>query len=461
MASRTLSCLVFFAMLGALALRLHGLSHSPEADTLAREQATYHYLRKVIQENYVKEVKDEKLFYGAMEGMAALDPHSGFMPPDVYGPFLISTTGHFVGVGINLNPDDSHGLVVLTPLQNTPAYRAGILPGDRIIKIDGASTQGMSQEECGHRIKGPEGSAVRLTLLHDGDSQPVELTLLREMIEIKSVQGAEILGPPLVQAEDGKPASRIGYVQLTQFQEKTAADLDAALKTLEQQGMQALILDLRENGGGLLDQAEKVGDLFLKDGLIVTVITRAASESKGLEEVRRARGIGTHPDYPMVVLVDSLSASASEVVAGALKDRGRAILVGDKTYGKFSVQRTFEVPMDDGKLAALKLTIARYKTPTSPCVDGEGLVPDYLLPSTPEQQNALQVSRLQRQLKENDPRPNRNPHSHSAAAGGTVQPNEIEQKPARVGEAAPGPKPFVDFQLEKAVEVLQARLKKN
>lgn len=445
MSSRTLAWLVMLTLIGSVAFRLNSISHPSEMETLWREQAAYQFLRDVIKENYVKEVDEKKLFYAAMEGMSALDSHSVFMPPEVYGPFKISTEGHFVGVGLNINPDDSHGLVVLSPIMGTPAFRAGVLPGDKILKIDGVATAGMSQEESGKRIKGIEGTPVKLTLLHEGETQPVEITLIREVIEIKSVQAAEILGAPWVGSDPEAP--KIGYVQVAQFQERTGVDVDAALVQLEKQGMQALVLDLRQNPGGLLEQAVKVSSLFLKDGVVVTVTTRAALAAKGLEEVRTVDDSSTHRTYPVAVLVDSSSASASEIVSGALKDRGRAVLVGDKTYGKFSVQRTFEVPMGGGKTAALKLTIAKYKTPSSPCIDGEGLVPDYLVPSSPEQQNALQLSWAKQRLMKNDPRLNN---------GGAAKPQTVPAKPA----PEPKEKEFVDVQLQKCVEVLRAQLKK-
>ncbi|HYG74952.1 MAG TPA: S41 family peptidase [Planctomycetota bacterium] len=439
MASRTLAWLVFFALLCALGLRMHGKMQAAEQERLAREQATYQYLRKLIRDNYVREVDDRKLFYGAMNGMASsLDRHSQFMPPQEFEQLKTQTTGQYEGVGIEFDPDESRGLIVLTPLENTPAYRSGILPGDRILKIDGVSTEGMTREEAGRRIKGPPGSTVRLTLLHEGHTEPQEVTLTRAVNEMKSVQVAEILAPPVV------PETfefKIGHVQISQFQQRTGSDLDAVLKRLESRGMQALVLDLRQNPGGLLEAAQQVADLFLKDGPIVTVITRADAQSKEKGATAYAEEPGTHPDYPLAVLVDQNSASASEVVAGALKDRGRAVLVGDRTYGKFSVQDVFRVPLGKWGESALKLTIARYQTPSSPCVDGQGLIPDYPVPFTLEQQRALQMSRIRRHIKDNDPR---------GAANAAV--NKKDKQP---------PEPFDDLQLKKAAEVLAEMLKQK
>jgi carboxyl-terminal processing protease len=435
MSTRTLAWLVLFALLAGLGLRLHAHLQSADADTLTRQQAAFQYLRHLIHDNYVKEVEDKKLFYGAMNGMAStLDRHSQFLPPEDFEQLRTTTTGQFQGVGIEFNPDESLGLVVLTPLEGTPAYKGGVFPNDKVLKIDGAATETMSREEASRRIKGPVGSTVRLTLLHENESAPVEVTLARAVNEIKSLQVAELLGPPLL--PEGSP--KIGYVQIAHFQSKTGSDLDAALTRLESEGMKALILDLRQNPGGLLEAAEQVADLFLKDGVIVTVITRAAATEKTKGNVAYAEDQGTHPDYPIAILVDGHSASASEVVSGALKDRGRAVLVGDKTYGKFSVQDVFRVPLGNWGESALKLTIARYKTPSSPCIDGQGLEPDYPVPFTPDQQRGLQLSRIARHIKDNDPR-NGN--------GGTKSP-----KSAKTFE-------FNDMQLKKAIEVMLARVK--
>lgn len=445
MSSRTLAWLVLSALLLALALRLHQHMRAAELDTLAREQAAYQHLRGIILDQYVKDVDERKLFYSAMDGMAAsLDPHSRFLPPELYESLKTSTTGQFEGVGIELSSDLTLGLVVLTPLLGTPAFRGGVFPGDRILKIDGAPVDGLSREECSRRIRGPVGTKVRLTLLHEGQKQPVEVSLVRAVNEIPSVPVAEILSsasvPPPPGGKDGEPAARIGYVQIAQFQQKTGQDLDAALTRLEQQGLQALVLDLRQNPGGLLEAAEQVADLFLKDGVIVSVVTREAAADDGPVRVRYAESAGTHPGYPLALLVDSHSASASEVVAGALKDRGRAVLVGDKTYGKFSVQDVFKVPMGNWGDSALKLTVARYRAPASPCIDGQGILPDYPVPFTPEQQRALQRSRDKRHLEDNNPRPGRT--ASPAASNGAAEEKE----------------PFSDLQLRKAVEVLLAQL---
>jgi carboxyl-terminal processing protease len=434
MAARTLCWLVLFTMLGAAALRLQNVLSPGSTDALYHEQAVYQQLRGLIHERYVTEVKEpeeRKLFYGAMDGMAnSLDAHSRFFPPDDYSSFKTDTTGELEGVGIEIDYSEARGLYVVTPIQDTPAWRSGILPGDQILKIDGRSTKDLKHDEAMRLVRGKPGTSVTLTVLHEGEKEPVDIALTRAVIEIKSVQVAELLGTEWV--PEGGP--RIGYVEVIKFQQRTAQDLDAALKRLEADGMEALILDLRQNRGGLLKSAEEVADLFLKDGPVVSVVTR---EKK--EQVRTASGEGTHPDYPLAVLIDAQSASASEIVAGALKDRKRAVLVGDKTYGKFSVQEVIPVQLGKWGEAALKLTIAKYKTPCGACIDGQGIEPDHLVPSSVEQQRALNMDRRRRHLRDNNPR------------GGT--PIKLPQDDKQ--------EPFVDAQLKKAVEVLLDQLKKN
>jgi len=448
MAPRTLCWLLLFVLVGALALRTHAILQPADSDTLYREHATYQYLRDIIKERYVEEVDkelEEKIFFGAMEGMtSSLDPHSRFFPPKEYEQFEIQTMGQLEGIGVELDPMDARGITVLTPILNTPAWRGGILPGDVILKIDGQSTDKMTAEQARSLIKGPEGSSVTLTIQHEGESSPVEITLQRAVVDVPSVPVAEMLGTEWI--ADG--AQKIGYVQVTGFQQKTSEDIEEALNKLEAEGMQALILDLRQNHGGLLRSAEEICDFFLKDGPIVSVIGRRGEDGRAVEQTTYAKDTGTHPNYPVVVLIDGESASASEIVSGCLKDRGRAVLVGDKSYGKFSVQEVIPVPLVKFGRAALKLTTAKYKTPVGECEDGKGIVPDYLVPSTPEQQRALKLDRFQRHLKDNNPRSERPVKNVHEVYG---QKNDKgEKKPVE---------PFVDQQLKKAVEVAILRLK--
>lgn len=472
MSPKSLTWLILFAAILAGAFRVRFFGR--EADELALEQATYENVRTLINDRYFRALSAEerqKIFYGALEGMtSSLDAHSKFLPPELYDHLSTLTQGHFAGIGIEIT-DEPRKHTVLTPLFDSPAYRAGILPGDRIVKINGESTDVLSPEDRELRIKGPPDTPVTLTVERESFDKPsdgskprrivqsLDISMRRAIIQIKSIQAEEILKGKL--APPGKPG--IGYIQVGIFQQNTAEELDAALKRLEAQGMAALILDLRQNTGGLLDEAEQVGSLFLKDGPIVTLLYRDPSRLKdsivptgsGPVPNSSTRAViqgKTHPDYPVAILVDSQSASASEIVAGALRDRGRAVLVGDRTYGKFSVQEIIPLPLGrrdlnlssseagasglrarQEKIGALKLTIAKYKTPKSDCIDGQGLVPDYPVPSTPEQLKGLMASRLRRHLRDNDPNAKTKP------------PNSDTD-------------PFDDIQLNKAVEVLRGKL---
>ncbi len=436
--------LILFVTISAVALRLSFMGRN--ANDLALEQATYENVRTLIRERYVRELSTDerqKIFYGSLRGMtSSLDPHSQFLPPELYDRLSASTKGHFAGIGIEINVE-ARGLTVLTPLLDSPAWKAGVQPGDRIVKIDGQPVSGMGVDESELRIKGHPDSPVTLTIERDGVDHPIELSMRRAIIQIRSIQAEEFVGPPYIAADGPK----IGFIHINQFQKNTANDLDAALKRLEVQGLQALILDLRQNPGGPLDEAEQVGDLFLKDGPIVTLLFRDVVNQKRLESTREVRPGKTHPNFPIAILVDSQSASAAEIVSGALRDRGRAVLVGDKTYGKFSVQDVIPIPLGKGngpsnsdapngngdKFGALKLTIAKYKTPKSDCIDGQGLIPEYLVPNSHQQQKELLESRYRRHLRENDPR-------------------EKSGKPTEKD-------PFNDEQLKKAVNVLLEKLK--
>lgn len=326
-------------------------------DVSARLRDVFAFLQKNLSG---KEVDLPAIEYAACNGMLrTLDPHSVFLSPDAYREMNMSTSGHFGGLGIVISIRDQV-LTVMRPMPDTPAGRAGLRRLDRITKINNESTVTMPLDDAVKRLRGAPGSKVTVWVHRDGKdgwagSRPFELT--REEIRIRSVE-AEKLG-------DG-----VGYVRLKQFQSSTAAELAQALSELQRAGsLKALVLDLRDNPGGLLDQAAKVADMFLRDGVIVAT----AGYSEGREE-QRAREPGTQPDYPIAVLVNGSSASASEIVAGALKNQDRAIVIGQTTFGKGSVQLVFPNITPEG--AALKLTIAQYLTPGDVSIQGVGVAPD-------------------------------------------------------------------------------------
>jgi len=314
---------------------------------------------ELVEENYVKKVSTRDLIYGAIQGMLAnLDPHSSFLKPDDYRELQIETKGSFTGIGIEITIKDGV-LTVVAPIEGTPAWKAGLKPGDKIIKINGKPTKGMSLIEAVKLLRGPKGTKVTISIYREGFKELKDITLVRDVIPIKSVR-YKLLEPGY------------GYVRITSFQEKTPVELRQALRDLEKDGLKGLIIDLRNNPGGLLDSAVQVADEFLDSGLIVYTKGRRKDQNFKFE---------AHPDhgkhhYPIVVLVNAGSASASEIVAGALQDHHRAVIVGTRTFGKGSVQTI--IPLPDG--SAVRLTTAQYYTPSGRSIQAEGIEPDLEIP---------------------------------------------------------------------------------
>jgi len=292
----------------------------------------------IVKKSYVEEVDTKKLIYGAINGMlASLDPHSSFMPPDMYKEMKIDTKGSFGGLGIEITIKDGL-LTVISPIEDTPAFRAGIKAGDQILKIEDRFTKDMTIMDAVKRMRGPKGTKVTLTIMREGFDKPKEFTLVRDTIQVKSVRFRSM--------DQG-----YGYIRIAQFQEKTDDDLVKALKALKEENggeLRGLVLDLRNDPGGLLDQAVKVADHFIEDGLIVYTEGRERESRMQFS----ARKLGTEPNYPMVVLINSGSASASEIVAGALQDHKRAVVMGTQSFGKGSVQTI--IPLSDE--SGLRLT---------------------------------------------------------------------------------------------------------
>jgi carboxyl-terminal processing protease len=312
-----------------------------------------------VEANYVEEVDPEKLIYGAIRGMLrTLDPHSSFMPPDVYREMQVETEGRFGGLGIEITIRDDI-LTVVSPIEGTPAFRAGIQAGDKIVKVNGESTKDMSLIDAVKKLRGPEGTSVTISILREGFTEPKDFTLTRAIIQIKSVRWTKLQGD-------------IGYIKLRSFQKTSSEEVEEALQDLEEQHIRALVLDLRNNPGGLLEQAIAVSDEFLAGGkLIVYTKGRLASQNmKGFSKDENA-----HLDYPMVILVNGGSASASEIVAGALQDLGRATIIGTQSFGKGSVQTI--IPLSDG--SGLRLTTAKYFTPKGREINGKGITPDIIV----------------------------------------------------------------------------------
>lgn len=349
----------------------------------------YQYLRlfsdvlNLVQDNYVEKVDSKELIYGAINGMLKdLDPHSSFLKPEDYKELQIETKGKFGGLGIEITIKDSV-LTVVSPLEGTPADRAGMEAGDQIIKIDDEPTQDMSLMEAVQKMRGPKGTKVKLTVIRKGERKPLEFDIVRDMITIQSVK-AQTLEPGY------------GYIRISSFQSGTANDLRKALDQMEAQSppLQGLVLDLRNDPGGLLDQAVEVSDEFLDSGLIVYTGGRLESQKMRFE----AHKNGKPHNYPIVVLVNAGSASASEIVAGALQDHKRAIILGEPTFGKGSVQTV--IPLNDG--SAIRLTTSLYYTPSGRSIQAKGIEPDILVKRELREKTDEEGSKEIQRIREKD-----------------------------------------------------------
>ena len=341
------------------------------------------YVMEKVRKDYVdgQKVTYQDLVYGALKGMLnTLDPHSEFMEAQKYKELQNDTQGAFGGLGIVIAMKDNF-VTVVSPMNDTPGSKAGILSGDRIIKIDGRSTEKMSLQDAVKNLRGEPGTDVKITLLRPSTGQLKDYNLTRAIINVDMVK--DINGKKEFPLDE----SKIGYIQLVQFGEKTSDELETAMRKLKSQGMQALILDVRWNPGGLLEQAVDVCQKFLPRGeLVVTTEGR----TRGQSSTRKAMGRGDEiRNMPMVVLVNLGSASASEIVAGCLQDLKRAVVVGEKTFGKGSVQSIF--PLSDG--SALRLTTAKYYTPSHKVIHEEGITPDIMVPITPEEERDIILKR--------------------------------------------------------------------
>lgn len=330
------------------------------SDKIYKELETFTRLIEVLDQNYVDEIDEQELMQGAIRGMlASLDPHTVYLPPDSYKDFKRDTTGKYGGVGIEVTIKDGI-LTVVSPFDDSPAYEAGIRSGDRILKINGQSTKGMSLYESVELMRGHRGKTLELTIWHEGMKKANEIKLVRRIIQIKSVK-SELID------------DTIAMIRITSFQEKTSDEVRKALISLSEKAqpkLAGIILDLRNNPGGLLVEAVEIADLFLKDGVIVSTRDKARHI-----EVSEAIPNSSFESIPMVVLINEGSASASEIVAGALQDHKRAQLLGTTSFGKGSVQTILEM----GRKSAIKLTIAKYYTPKGKSIDGHGIKPDIVL----------------------------------------------------------------------------------
>ncbi|HVX85648.1 MAG TPA: S41 family peptidase [Phycisphaerae bacterium] len=445
------SCLA----LGVLAGRFHSPAHPIPAPHLAAQQSDpYQFfdtlvdLRSQIEHNYVEPVDDSKLLQGAIDGMmSSLDPYSTYFPKDQLNDFDRAVYGQFPGIGVTLSQDPTtNAILVVSPFEDSPALKAGIYAGDRILKINGESVDGMALKDLQLKLSPPPGTQISLSILHEGDDTPVDVSVTRTVIQIHSVRGVHRIGNgnadwDFLIDED----HRIAYVRITNFMENTADELDKALLPLlhENGGLKGIILDLRFNPGGLLQAGIDVCDRFLDSGVIVST---GRPDSPKRDFVATANPEHTYPRVPLVVLVNEYSASASEIVAGALKDHNRAILIGTRTFGKGSVQSL--IALDNGN-SALKLTTAYYYLPSGKNImrkkDSKtwGVEPDpaFTIPLTRDENRQVLLNRENSEI------------IRRAPAGATTQPTAGS---TNATQPATRPVEASDRQLQRALEILIA-----
>ncbi|MGH7739407.1 MAG: S41 family peptidase [bacterium] len=375
--------------LAILLVGLSALSFAAGAATqssgapVSQSEEVYKYLKPftevlaIIQDKYVDKDKThtKDLIYGALQGMVGtLDPFSQFLTPEDYKDMQTETSGKFGGLGIEIAMKDKH-LTVMTPIEGTPAEKAGIRSGDEIVKIEGKSTEGMNINDAVKLLRGKVGTAVKITIRREGLSEPFDVSLTRAIIKIQSIRAYRLPGD-------------IAYVRISEFIENTTDDFTAAMAKLEKEGpVKGLVLDLRNDPGGLLNEAIGVSDYFTPDGKVI--VSTRGRDPKQVETFKATNVKKFDPKKPIVVMVNGGSASAAEIVSGCLKDWKRAILIGEKTFGKGSVQTI--IPLDDSDGAALRLTMAKYYTPSGVCIHGVGIEPNLNLDEGDLTESTLKV----------------------------------------------------------------------
>jgi len=407
--------------------------------TTAAASEAYEYLKSftealsLVQRNYVEVPNSQDLVRGAIRGMLnTLDPHSSFMDPDMFKEMQIDTEGEFQGIGTTIGIKDGV-LTVIAPIDDTPAARAGILAGDQIVKIEDKSTKDMDTQAAVKLLRGPKGTQVKLLVVRKGTPEPIPFTLTRDVIPLKSVKVKEI-------------DKQVGYIRVSQFAKKTEQEFDDALAAIHKekgQEFRGLVIDLRNNPGGLLLAATNLTGRFLTNGVVVS--TRGRLSEQNFEY--RARGSNVEPRYPLVILVNGGSASASEIVAGALQDYKRAILVGTTTFGKGSVQTIYRLADGSG----IRLTTAKYYTPSGRSIQATGIVPDIVVKNkaagAPSPMGHIKEKDLERHLTNEQVKA---PSAPAQAGTRTDEPKDEEITIERIPED-----PKEDDQLLRAIEVVK------
>lgn len=427
--------MIALALLGGLVIG-KGWERTGHAGETYEELKTFSEVLNQVQKHYVDETKPKDLIQGAIRGMlSTLDPHSAYMTPEMYKEMQVETRGEFGGVGIQIGVKDNR-LAVIAPIEGTPAHRAGIKAGDFITKVNDDTTKDLTLMDAVQKMRGPKGSKVNLTIQRDGTPDPLVFTLVRDTIKIESVKS--------------KVIDNLGYVRLTQFQEATGRDLSKAIKQFKEQKVQGTILDLRNNPGGLLTAAVDVSEQFLSSGKLV-VYTKSR---EGKKDEWFAKAKDQLEDLPVIVLVNEGSASASEIVAGALQDYGRGLVVGTTSFGKGSVQTI--LALGDG--SGLRLTTAKYYTPKGRSIQSTGITPDIVVKlSAPVVAKASEGKPAE---KEAEPKVVKPPTGKEPSPQNGKSPDEGGPKngtpPPALPEVGGEPSLEQDAQLQKAVELLKS-----
>ena len=393
----------------------------------------------IVKKNYVDDVQTKNLVSGAINGMLnSLDPHSAYLTPDLYKDLQSDTQGRFGGLGIEITVKGGI-LTVVSPIEDTPAAKAGIKPGDQIFKIEEEFTKDMSLVDAVKKMRGLKGTKINLTIKREGVADLLDVTMVRDVIRVQSVR-SRTLEPGYV------------YIRLAQFQERSDRDMQRALEKLaaEKGGIKGLVLDLRNNPGGLLTQAVRVSDMFLESGLIVYTEGRIDSQ----KQKYFAQKDGTWTDFPIVVLVNGGSASASEIVAGALQDHKRAVVLGTKTFGKGSVQTI--LPLDDN--SALRLTTARYFTPNGRSIQATGIVPDINVDNAPTQEGKPDAPKRPGLREENLPGHLQNPVPSPEPSSQPQPPDSEKEKEKQIPSSGPTGDETIDndTQFKRALDLLKS-----
>ena len=423
---------VFISGLTLTAILFLGILIGKGGDRIGYASETYEDLQifaevlAQVKKHYVEETQTKDLVHGALRGMlASLDPHSSFMTQDMFKEMQVETKGEFGGLGIQIGVKNNR-LTVIAPIEDTPAFTAGIQAGDVITKVDETPTKDLTLMEAVQRMRGARGTSVNLTVEREGTENPLDFTLTRDIIKIQSVRSKLLEG-------------NLGYVRINQFQESTAEDLTREIETLVPKDIQGLIIDLRNNPGGLLTAAVGVSEQFLDSGRLVVSI----QGRNGKKDEYRARTTSKNYEYPMIVLVNHGSASASEIVAAAMQDWGKAVIIGTTTFGKGSVQTI--LPLSDG--SGLRLTTAKYYTPNGKSIHSIGVQPDIVID--------LKATQVAKQEGET-PKGGEAVSDKTKKTTASTDKAAATEKPTTIDKDGPQPIPKEDAQLLKAVEMLKS-----